>query len=118
MGTRGPVAYSGYMGARGRGYMGEGVQLLTVGTCGQEVQLLTVDSWGRDSSCLQRVRDGRTYGAGVQLFTVGTWEGGGGPAAYSGYMGGPAAYRGYMWAGDPAAHSGYMRAGGSGGSMG
>ena len=28
----GPVAYSGYMGARGHGYMGEGVQLLTVGT--------------------------------------------------------------------------------------
>ena len=54
----------------------------------------------------------------------------GGPAAYM-YMGqgssclqwvhgggGPAAYRGYMWAGDPAAHSGYMRAGGSGGCMG
>ena len=35
--------------------MGEGVQLLTVGTCGHEVQLLTVDSWGRGSSCLQWV---------------------------------------------------------------
>ena len=34
MGTWGtvPVAYNGYMGASGHGYMGEGVQLLTVGT--------------------------------------------------------------------------------------
>ena len=34
MGARGPTAYSGYMGARGHGNMGEGVELLTVGTWG------------------------------------------------------------------------------------
>ena len=33
-GGKGPIAYDGYMGARGRGYMGEGVQLLTVGAWG------------------------------------------------------------------------------------
>ena len=72
--------------------MGEGIQLLTVGTCGQ------------GSSCVQW-----THRVGV-------------PVAYSGYMtaGGPAAYmymgQGYsylQWAhgrrlGGPAAYSGYM----------
>ena len=60
MGAGGPVAYSGYMGARWRGYMGEGVQLLTVGTWGQGV----VGRWGRGSSCLQLVHEVGVCGGG------------------------------------------------------
>ena len=76
MGARGLAAYSGYMGATGCGYMGEGVQLLTV------------DSWCRGSSCLQWVHDSRgssclhvheagasclqrVHGGGVQLLIEG-----------------------------------------------
>ena len=68
-GAKGLAAYSGYMGARGHGYMEEGVQQLTV------------DSWGRGSSCLQWVHDGR----GSSCIHV---HGAGGTATYSAHMGG------------------------------
>ena len=47
--------------------MGEGVQLLTVGTCGHEVQLLTVDSWGRVQLLTVGTCCIHAHGAGVQL---------------------------------------------------
>ena len=117
MGTwgQGPAAYSGYMKAGGpassSGYIGEGIQLLTVGTwgpasysgyMGQGVQLLTLTGAG-GTSCLEWEHGGSGptaysgyMGQGFQLLTVGTWgrrsnclqwvHGGQDPAAYSGYM--------------------------------
>ena len=71
MGAGGPVPYSEYMGARGHEYMGEGVQLLTVGTWGEG----GVGAWGGGPVAYSGYMGARGHGymgEGVQLLTVGT----------------------------------------------